>query len=588
MDLKQLSLNTKKVGADFCVVGGGMAGVCAALAAARNGVKTVLVQDRSVLGGNASSEVRMWICGAHGSENKETGIIEELQLENIFTNESLNFNVWDHVIYGKCLEQENLQVILNCSVYSLEMTDDNKKIAKVNAWHTHEQCFYEISAKLFADCSGDSILRLSGADYRCGREARDEFNEAHAPEKADDFTMGNSILIQIRKTNLPHREFTAPEWAHHYTDETAPKRELVPTGHNFWWLEIGGMQNTLLDCDNIRDELLKIAYGVWEYIKNHPDGRGHDWELDWIGSIPGKRENVRYMGDVILNQNDVEAEGKHFDDIVAFGGWPMDDHHPEAIHYPGEPTIFHYAPSPFGIPYRCLYSRNIDNLLFAGRNISTTHMAMSSTRVMGTTSIMGQAIGTAAAIAVRDSLTPREVYSAGKMVELQNTLMDQDCYIPWHARKMSDLTKNAALISSNGNDVTAIRNGIERSLDGVDNGWWGNSNDYLEYSFDKPVEINGIRLLFDSDLTLEKRMLCRYEEEGFSAEYPKMMSKEFMIEAKFADSDEWKTVKLVTNNKQRLVNFKNLNLKNVVGCRLKLLKMHDENSAGHVFSFDFL
>ena len=128
---------------------------------------------------------------------------------------------------------------------------------------------------------------------------------------------------------------------------------------------MGGTGDTIADTETNRDELLKIGYGVWAYIKNHPDGRGRRWELEWIGALPGKRENVRYVGDHILTQNDVLAGGR-FDDIVAYGGWPMDDHHPDAIHYPGEPTIFHKAPSPYGIPYRGLYSRNIGNLFFAG------------------------------------------------------------------------------------------------------------------------------------------------------------------------------------------------------------------------------
>ncbi len=585
--MKKTKLDTQKIKTQFCVVGGGMAGVCAALAAARNGVNTVLIQDRSVLGGNSSSEIRMWICGAHGTDNKETGIIEELQLENIFTNETLNFSIWDHVLYGKCMEQDNLTVLMNCSVFDLATSEDSKKISNITAWHLHEQCFYNVEADLFSDCSGDSILRFSGAEFRYGREARDEFNEAHAPEKADDMTMGNSILIQIHKTKHSHREFVIPEWAHNYTDETAPKRELFPTGHNFWWLEVGGTMDTLLDCDQIRDELLKIAYGVWGYIKNHPDGRGHEWELDWIGSIPGKRENIRYMGDHVLTQNDVEAEGKHFDDIVAFGGWPMDDHHPDAIHYPGEPTIFHYAPMPFGIPYRCLYSKNIDNLLFAGRNISATHMAMSSTRVMGTTSIIGQAVGTAAVIALRDNLSPREVYTNNKVAELQSILLEQDCYLPWQIRDIPVMAKSAKLTSSNDNDAEIIRNGIERNLADVDNGWWGRVNDYIQYDFAIPQMLNNIRIVLDSDLTLEKRMLCRYEDENFRAEYPKMLAKNLVIEVKFADSGQWVVAKEITNNKLRLVNIKDLKVENITGCRLKLLEMYDENSAGHIFSFDF-
>jgi hypothetical protein len=219
------------------------------------------------------------------------------------------------------------------------------------------------------------VLRISGAAYRWGREARDEFNEAHAPEVADRKTMGNSLLLQLREAD-DHVPFVPPTWAYSYTEDDFPNRDLKSHGNNFWWLEIGGVQDTIQDAAEIRDELLKIGYGVWDLIKNHPDGRGHRWDLEWIGQLPGKRENVRYEGDHILTQNDIEAEGR-FDDLVAYGGWPMDDHHPDAIKYPGEPTIFHPAPSPYGIPYRSLYSRNTENLFFAGRNISATHMALS-------------------------------------------------------------------------------------------------------------------------------------------------------------------------------------------------------------------
>jgi hypothetical protein len=354
---------TTVVSADLCVVGGGMAGLCAALAAARNGLRTVLVQDRPVLGGNASSEIRMWICGAIGSDNKETGILEELMLKNLYLNPFLQYPQWDHVLYGACLEQKNLTTLLNCSI--MDVATDANRITSVRGWHLTGQCYYEIHAKLYADCSGDSVLRISGADYRRGREGREEFHESLGPEVPDENTMGNSILIQLRETDT-HRPFIPPDWAYRYMEETVPKRELTPKGHNFWWIEIGGTRDTISDADAIRDELLKTAYGVWAYIKNHPDGRGHNWELDWIGSLPGKRENVRYLGDHVLTQNDVRTEGR-FDDIVAYGGWPMDDHHPAGIDYPGDPTNFHPAPSPFGIPYRSLYSRNVENLFFAGR-----------------------------------------------------------------------------------------------------------------------------------------------------------------------------------------------------------------------------
>ena len=149
-----------------------------------------------------------------------------------------------------------------------------------------------------------------------------------------------------------------------------------------------------------RDELLKIAYGLWDYVKNAPENKAKNanWRLDWVGILPGKRESRRYLGDVIMTQNDVSAGG-HFRDIVAYGGWQMDDHDPRGFYSKGHPNVNYPAPCPYGIPYRSLYSRNVSNLLFAGRNISVTHWALSSTRAMGTCAIVGQAVGTAAYLA---------------------------------------------------------------------------------------------------------------------------------------------------------------------------------------------
>jgi hypothetical protein len=369
---------------DVCVVGGGMAGMCAAIAAARNGAKTAIVQDRPVFGGNASSEVRMWICGAHGANNKETGLLEEIQLENQYRNPFGNYSIWDSVLWGKIAYQPNLTAFLNCSCTDAEM--DGARIVGIKVWQLTSQTWHTIRARTFIDCSGDSILAaVTGAQFRRGREARHEFDEDIEPSKADQKTMGNTLLIQLRRTDSA-QPFVAPRWAYKFEGpQDLPHRIQGVHAQNFWWLEIGGLQDTIRYAEPIRDELMRIGYGVWDYIKNRAPERdqAEDWALEWIGSLPGKRENRRYVGDHVLTQNDVRAGG-HFPDIVAYGGWSMDDHHPAGILYPGEPTIFHAAPSPYGIPYRSLFSRNIDNLLFAGRNISVTHAALSSTRVMAT------------------------------------------------------------------------------------------------------------------------------------------------------------------------------------------------------------
>ena len=394
--------------AEFCVVGGGLAGMAAAVAAARHGAKTVLIQDRPVLGGNASSECRMWISGARNDVH-ETGYVEELKLENNYRNPQLSWSIWDSITYESVRFQPNLEVILNCSVNDLTM--DGMRITSVKGWQLTTQTWHVVEADLFADCSGDSILApLSAADFRIGREARNEFGEDFGPDEDDLKTMGMSCLIQARETDSP-KKFIPPAWANKYlTDSDMPNRGHGYRGlSNFWWIELGGEDDSIRDTEVIRDRLLAVAFGVWDHIKNHGDHKADNWVLDWVGFLPGKRESRRYLGDHILTQQEIKAEGR-FDDMVAYGGWPMDDHDPAGMNGTGRPNTNYPAPSPYGIPYRSLYSRNVENLFFAGRNISVTHAALSSTRVMATCATVGQAVGVAAAIAAANGLTPRGVY----------------------------------------------------------------------------------------------------------------------------------------------------------------------------------
>ncbi len=534
---------------DLCVVGGGMAGLCAAVAAARHGARVALMQDRPVLGGNASSEVRMWVCGAHGLDNKETGILEEIHLENLYRNFPPSYSIWDSVLYGLARYQPNLTLLLNCSCADAAM--DGKRIRSVRGWQLTTQTWHTVEARFFADCSGDSILApLSGADFRVGREAAGEFNEDIEPPVADRKTMGMSCLIEARETDRP-QPFIPPTWANRYeTDADLPRR-----GHdlttNFWWMELGGEDDSIHDTEALRDELLKVAFGVWDHIKNRGNHGAENWMLEWVGFLPGKRESRRYVGDHMVTQNDVRARGP-FEDVVGYGGWSMDDHHPGGLRYPGQPTIFHPAPSPFGIPYRSLYSRNIENLFFAGRNISCTHAAMSATRVMATCAVLGQAVGTAAAIATAHGLSPRGVYQQ-RIRELQQTLMDDDSYLPGLTREAPALTRQARLSASAG-DPEPLRNGIDRALGQVDNGWRGAlGTSWVEYAFDKACRVREARLTFDSDLNHRHlNMPCRIDLNPEARGVPATMVRSFRVEVRTAEG-AWRPVARVTNNYQRLV-----------------------------------
>ncbi len=535
--------------AEVCVIGGGMAGMCAAIAAARRGAKTVLIHDRPVLGGNASSEVRMWICGAHGRNNKETGLLEEIQLDNCRLNPTGNYSLWDAVLYAKCAFCPNLTLLLDCSCNDAVMEPDGQRIAAVKAWQLTSQTPHTVAARVFIDCSGDSILiPLTGAHYRQGREARHEFDEDIEPQAADLRTMGNSLLIQARETDEP-QPFTPPPWAYKFLDESdLPNRNAGVRGHNFWWLELGGLDDTIRDAQAIRHELTRVAFGVWDFIKNHSPKRAdaENWTLEWAGSLPGKRENRRYVGDHILTQNDVR-DGGRFDDLIAYGGWSMDDHHPAGLLYPGKPTIFHPAPSPYGIPYRCLYSGNITNLFCAGRNISVTHAALSSTRVMATCAMIGQAAGTAAAMCVAERRLPRDLYPQ-RIPDLQQQLIDDDCYLPGVSRRVDELTQQARGAAA----LAPLRNGDERPIGDDPNGAVLNRGEAAEYRWSSPVHVGGVRLVFDSNLNHAKKMPCSIPRRGNDCPVPPQMTRGFRIEADRGDG-RWETVHREAANHQRLV-----------------------------------
>jgi len=547
---------------DVCVVGGGMAGVCAAVAAARQGSRVALIHDRPVLGGNASSEVRMWICGAQGldcSPNPdllETGIIEEIRLKNMYRNPGGNWSIWDSVVYETVRQEPNIEFMVNCTCLDAEMEQD--QIRSVKAWQMTTETWFTVSARIFIDCSGDSILiPLTGAEHRIGREAASEFGEEIPPAVADKKTMGMSCLLQTRETGNP-QTFIPPDWAHVYkTNADLNHRPHDLRSHNFWWLELGGDQDSIHDAERIKDELLKSAFGIWDHIKNRDDHGAANWQLEWLGFLPGKRESRRYIGDYIMTQNDILAEGR-FEDLVAYGGWPMDDHHPAGLKHEGDPTQFHYAPAPYGISYRCLYSRNIRNLMCAGRNISVTHAALSSTRVMATCSVIGQAVGTAAAIAVRDGLTPREV-GQQRIPELQQQLMEDDCYLPWKVRQVSLLTQAASIQASGGEGAENLRNGIGRVADGAPNSWRAGAGSQVTYQWDRLQTVRSFRLVLDSNLnrgtfgkSLATNMPCRYTLDMEGQQPPASLVRDFHIDALDREG-HWQTVFRAEGNSQRLV-----------------------------------
>lgn len=607
-------MKNERISVDFCIVGGGLTGMAAAIAAARHGATVALVQDRPVLGGNCSSEIRMHVCGAHGPDRRETGIVEELFLDNFRYNTRPTYTGWDAVMYGKVQYQKGVTLVLNASVCSAEM--DGARVKSVRAWQTTTEKWIDVEASLFLDASGDAVLApLTGADFRMGREGRAEHNESIAPLVPDTRTMGMSCLFQAREFPEP-QPFIPMPWANLYTKpEDLPMRSMDVFTTNFWWIELGGMVHSISDTEVCREELLRIAYGVWNYLKNYAPNKERyaNLALDWVGFLPGKRESRRYYGDVVLTENDVAAGGR-FPDTIAYGGWSMDDHFPEGFYSKRrEGTIYHPAPSPYGIPYRSLYSRNIENLFCAGRCHSATHSALSSTRVMATCSLMGQAVGTAAAIAARDGLTPRDVYEQ-RLAELQATLMDDDCWLPGFRRAVSPLCAAAGLTASAG-DAEALRDGFDRP--GIDpatawpypqeqtspecaataraqHAWQAPVGAPAEYRFDAPSDVSEARLVFDSDLNrtdpargrgqsrlLNMRYYTGVQDTPFAP--PATLVRDFRLEALSGDGT-WTEVASVRDSHQRLVRVP-LHLTGAYGLRL-IVERTWGCDAPRVFAFE--
>ena len=461
----------KKIGREIeasyevVVIGGGLAGVCAAVAAARQGSKTAIVQDRPVFGGNSSSEIRVHTDGANsgGAWARESGIIEEIGLENHLRNHDphssgMMNSTWDLVILEKVKAEENLTYYLNTSAREVAM-DGKSRIAAVICHQLGSERTLKIKGKYFIDCTGDGTVgACAGALWRMGREAGSEFNESLAPEEADDKTQGSSLLFRARDIGRPVK-FTPPPWAEDYpTEESLPRGHQV-RGKDFWgyhWMEVGVPFNTIDQNEEIRDELLRHLLGVWDHIKNHGDHGAENMVLDWIGLLPGKRESRRLIGNHILTENDVKNNNP-FPDKVAYGGWYIDVHIMGGILAKKEMQkslgadphrLDKIKVQLYSIPLRSLYSKNIENLFFAGRNISATHIALGSTRVMLTCAILGQAVGTAASLCLTRGVTPRELVER-HIEELQQTLIRDDFFIlDMPSRDPNDLAPKARVTAT--------------------------------------------------------------------------------------------------------------------------------------------
>lgn len=399
---------------DFVVIGGGTAGMCAAVTAARNGLKTALVNDRPVLGGNNSSEVRVHLGG-----RSEIGPNEGLGRMIREFGQSRRGNAKPAEFYEDEKKQAFVDaeplVTLYASCHASSVVMDGGAIKSVTIENIENGRETVLAAPRFADCTGDGTIGyLAEADFRMGREAADEYGETYAPAVADSMVMGTSIQWYTSKMKGKRRGARFPrfEYGICFTDSTC---ELLKKGE--WKWESGMNRNQVTEAERVRDYALAVVLANWSYIVNDLSDKGElaDRYLDWVGYIGGKRESRRLLGDYVLKQDDIDKNVFH-EDASFTTTWDIDLHFPDPVnsrHFPGaefKAATEHRAIYPHAVPYRCLYSRNVDNLFMAGRNISTTHVAMGTTRTMRTTAMMGEVVGMAAALCHKHSTTPRGVY----------------------------------------------------------------------------------------------------------------------------------------------------------------------------------
>ncbi|MFI3306700.1 MAG: FAD-dependent oxidoreductase [Rikenellaceae bacterium] len=538
---------------DVAVIGGGMSGIAAAVSAAREGVDVVLINDRSVLGGNASSEIRVTVNAPRFERN--TGISEEILIANKKYNPQESYTTWDHVLYNYVVQEPNITLMLDTSAIKAECKGD--KITEVVCWQTNTESEVRIQAPIFIDCTGDGVIGASaGADYRTGRESRDEFGEKFAPEKADGWVMGESIMMITRALDQPV-PFYPPSYAKKYTPGSCKHRKITTLKEGFWWVELGSEYDVIADRPKNKHDLMAYFYGVWDYIKNSGEfPEAANLAIEWVGSIPGKRESRRLMGDYILNEVDM-MEYREFDDAVAWGGWSLDEHAPGGILSLDEPASYFHAKfkRPYQIPYRVIYSRNIENLFMAGRDVSVSHLALSSTRIIETCMSLGQAAGVAAAMCVENKSTPRGIYKS-HIPELQERLLRRDYYIPYIAQRDEDNIAKSATVtasSTSSGDILNLFDGVARDEQGECHHWQSLGNEaILTIDWGKPTSMQQLELKFDTNV-LRPLMMHKNPQKlanqvpGLPPELVKSFSVDAMIDG------EWQQVASVEDNIVRYV-----------------------------------
>ena len=590
------NMRSVKLDTDVLVAGGGLAGVLAALSAARRGTKVIICQDRSRFGGNASAEVRMHPLGVNPGRVgfREGGILEELKLDCAVNNPHCSWELWDLSLYDKLVSLPNVTVLLDTAVFGADVSADGSLINAVRARCDTSRTVYTITAKQYIDCTGDARLAMeAGDDLMFGREKPEKFGESLADYDDEGTCMGSSVLFTAKDIGRPI-PYHAPDWAVKITPEMLKLRRISKRDltYGYWWIELGGDTNAVLDNERLRYELLRISLGIWDYLKNEAAPKeAENLALDFIGMVPGRRETYRIVSEYIMTQSDIEGGWKRFDDPVCVGGWSMDDH-PKKGFYDFDRAPCRQAPvKPYNIPFGSLISKKIKNMMMAGRNVGVSHVALSSTRVMATTACMGQAVGTAAALCVAKGVSPSELRADKKnLSELKQALLrDDQTILAIKNEDPADLAleaKVSASASAEGTKPENVINGVSfdtkpdpKASRGNENRWLASASGspWLRLSWDAPQKISKVEITFDTG--------CKNLAISGSAVYRKSVLwapqsecvKDFVLSAVCADGKE-KTLAEVKGNYQRKVrlSFDPVSAKSI---KLKVLSTNGDKLA---------
>jgi hypothetical protein len=423
---KKLNLPRKPVKGgeyDLVVIGGGIAGTCAAISAARLELKVALIQDRPVLGGNNSSEVRVHLGGRINQEPFPAlgNVVKEIGPSRGGNARPADFYE-DEKKTAMVLAEENISLFTNYRAFGVKMK--GSRIKEVYARQIETSNELSFTAPLFADCTGDGTIGfLAGADFAMGREGKDEYGEETAPEQADKMTMGSSVQWYSIEEDQPSG-FPDFKYGIEFNETNAQKLKMGE-----WKWETGMNYDQIYDFERIRDYGLLVIFSNWSFMKNQSlvKDEYRNSRLEWVAYVAGKRESRRLLGDHILTENDI-TKFVIYPDASFSTTWTIDLHYPDPEnirHFSGnefKSIAVHKPIHPYPVPYRCLYSRSVDNLFMAGRNISVTHVALGTIRVMRTTGMMGEVIGIAASVCKVHNISPRGVYKyqLEELIELMN------------------------------------------------------------------------------------------------------------------------------------------------------------------------